>query len=358
MRRKQITLFLLAALLLTLGVGMLLGQTKTSSAERRNLTQWPKLTWKAISSGSFTRQAEEAATDQFPFRDDFRTVKALSAYHLFGRLDNNGYYFSGSSIGKLDDPLSESAVLAICEKIRKIQENYLSGTDCRVFYSIIPDKNQYLSGSFPILDYSKMESLLAGQLPDMTYIPLLDCLNADSYYATDPHWRQETLDPVVNRLGAYLDFTPHTAFDRREFSFYGAYYGQAALPLPAETLTILESDATRAASVFNLETGQTGGVYDRDKLTSQDPYSVYLSGPAALEVVTNPNAKTQRKLVLFRDSFGSSLAPLLLDYYQEITLVDLRYMPDSVLQDYIDFQNQDVLFAYSTLILNTSQIFR
>ncbi len=95
-----------------------------------------------------------------------------------------------------------------------------------------------------------------------------------------------------------------------------------------------------------------------EKLTSQDPYSVYLSGPAALEIITNPKAETERRLVFFRDSFGSSLAPLLLDHYSEIILVDLRYIPDSVLKDYIDFQNQDVLFAYSTLILNTNQIFR
>lgn len=358
MRRKQITLFLLATLLLTLGVWMLLGRTKVSSAERRNLTQWPKLTWKSLSSGSFTRQAEEAAADQFPLRDNFRTLKALSAYNLFGRLDNNGYYFSGNSIGKLDDPFSEDAVNAVCEKIRKIQKAYLEHTDCRVFYSIIPDKNQYLAGSFPVLDYGKMESMLASKLPDLTYIPLLDCLNANSYYVTDPHWRQESLENAVARLGAYLDFTPADAFEKQQFSFYGAYYGQAALPLPAETLTILESDATRAASVYNLETNQTGSIYDMEKLTSQDPYSVYLSGPAALEIITNPKAETERRLVFFRDSFGSSLAPLLLDHYSEIILVDLRYIPDSVLKDYIDFQNQDVLFAYSTLILNTNQIFR
>lgn len=56
--------------------------------------------------------------------------------------------------------------------------------------------------------------------------------------------------------------------------------------------------------------------------------------------------------MLFRDSFGSSIAPLLLENYSQITLIDLRYISKDVLEDYIEFDKQDVLFLYSTLVLN------
>jgi len=56
--------------------------------------------------------------------------------------------------------------------------------------------------------------------------------------------------------------------------------------------------------------------------------------------------------VLFRDSFGSSIAPLFLENYSKITLVDLRYISKDVLENYIEFDKQDVLFLYSTLVLN------
>ena len=57
-------------------------------------------------------------------------------------------------------------------------------------------------------------------------------------------------------------------------------------------------------------------------------------------------------MILFRDSFGSSLVPLLLDNYRKITLVDIRYISSKILEQYIDFNGQDVLFLYSSLVLN------
>lgn len=59
-----------------------------------------------------------------------------------------------------------------------------------------------------------------------------------------------------------------------------------------------------------------------------------------------------KELLLFRDSFGSSIAPLLLENYSKITLIDLRYLSKDILENYIEFENQDVLFLYSTLVLN------
>jgi len=70
--------------------------------------------------------------------------------------------------------------------------------------------------------------------------------------------------------------------------------------------------------------------------------------------IENPNAKTDRELILFRDSFGSALAPLLLQDYKTVTLVDIRYISSQLLGNFLTFQKQDVLFAYSTLILNNS----
>ena len=66
----------------------------------------------------------------------------------------------------------------------------------------------------------------------------------------------------------------------------------------------------------------------------------------------NPNAKIEKELLLFRDSFGSSLAPLLIENYKKITLIDIRYMSSKLIGEFIEFDNQDVLFLYSTVVLN------
>ena len=84
-----------------------------------------------------------------------------------------------------------------------------------------------------------------------------------------------------------------------------------------------------------------------------DPYEFFLSGPISLLTMENPATEGSRELILFRDSFGSSIAPLLLDGYSKITLVDIRYIHPDLLGKFIDFQGCDVLFLYSSLVLNT-----
>ena len=96
-------------------------------------------------------------------------------------------------------------------------------------------------------------------------------------------------------------------------------------------------------------------VYDMEKAAGKDPYEMFLGGPLSLVTIENENAKTDKELVIFRDSFGSSIAPLLVEGYKKITLVDIRYIHPNMLQNYIEFDSQDVLFLYSTSVLNNSE---
>ena len=59
-------------------------------------------------------------------------------------------------------------------------------------------------------------------------------------------------------------------------------------------------------------------------------------------------------MIVFRDSFASSLIPLFVEGYSKITLIDIRYIRIEDLEKYIQFNNQEVLFLYSTLVLNNS----
>ena len=71
-----------------------------------------------------------------------------------------------------------------------------------------------------------------------------------------------------------------------------------------------------------------------------DPYEMFLGGARSIIRITNPNAAKERRLVVFRDSFGSSIAPLLTAGYSEITLVDIRYISPSSLGKQIDLRKQ------------------
>ena len=95
-----------------------------------------------------------------------------------------------------------------------------------------------------------------------------------------------------------------------------------------------------------------------EKLDSRDQYDIFLSGTQSLLRIDNPTAETDRELIVFRDSFGSSLVPLLVQDYKTVTLVDIRYLNSDFLGNYLEFNGQDVLFLYSTLVLNNSTSLR
>ena len=105
---------------------------------------------------------------------------------------------------------------------------------------------------------------------------------------------------------------------------------------------------------YNNGSPVTVSFYDMEKAAGKDPYEMYLNGSDALLTIENPNAETDRELILFRDSFGSSIAPLLDSGYSRITLIDLRYIKSDLIKNFVSFENQDVLFLYSTLVLNNT----
>ena len=75
-------------------------------------------------------------------------------------------------------------------------------------------------------------------------------------------------------------------------------------------------------------------------------------------MVKNPNAVTDKRLIIFRDSYASSLVPLLLGAYEEITLIDLRYIDSARIGEYVDFTDADILFLYNTSIVNHAEMLK
>lgn len=325
-----------------------------SLAERRSLAQMPECSWDSVLDGTFMEKFEDYSLDQFPLRDGVRSVKSLFHYYVLGQRDNNGIYLSEGSAVKQEYPLNEKNVNYALERFQFLYDTYLK--DARVFAAVIPDKGYYLGEHNLAMDYDRLYALVEAGMPWAAHIDLRDTLTGADYYRTDTHWRQENLLPTAEKIAAALgvgvvENTTPTTWDQ---PFYGVYYGQAALPMTPDQLTWLESDLLAQCRVYDYETGQYTPVYNLEKVSGKDPYEVFLSGSKSLLTIENPAADTDRELIVFRDSFGSSLIPLLVKDYARVTLVDIRYIQSATLGHFIEFGNQDVLFLYSTLVLNNS----
>ena len=331
-----------------------------SESERRKLAQFPELTVETLLNGKFMTGFEDYTLDQFPMRDSFRQLKALFHYNVLGQKDNNDIILFDGYAAKQEYPLNESSVNKALDKFRSLYEKYLADTDSRIFAAVVPDKMEYLpkNSGYLTMDYDKLFHMVKEGMDYAQFVNLRDDLGLDDYYLTDTHWRQEKLLDAAGTLCEALSVTIPKAEDYTVTAlsrpFYGVYYGQAALPMKPETLYYLDNELLSSCVVTNFETGKTSNVYDMDKLTSRDLYDVFLSGATALLTIDNPNAKTDRELIVFRDSFGSSMIPLLIHDYAKVTVIDIRYVSPDFLGQLVDFGGQDVLFLYRTLVLNQS----
>ena len=331
-----------------------------SEAERRPLAQMPEIKAETLLNGKFMSEFEDFTLDQFPLRDTFRQVKSLFHYYILGQKDNNDIYIADGFAVKQEYPYNPESVDHALGRFHYLYEKYLKDSGSKITMTIVPDKGYYLgeNSGHLTMDYEAMFEAFEAGMPWAQFVDITDTLDAQDYYRTDTHWRQENLLDAAGKLCEALgvtapkaeDFTP-VALER---PFYGVYYGQAALPMEPETMYVMESQLLKDCTVKDWESGQYNAVYDMSRLDSKDLYDVFLSGPRSLLTIENPNASTDRELIVFRDSFGSSIVPLLTQDYARVTLVDIRYIQIDMLGRFLEFDGQDILFLYSTLVLNNS----
>ena len=338
--------------------------TPYSESERRLLAEKPVLTAENFFSGKYTEEFENYVTDQFVLRENFRTVKAVFSEYVLNKMENNGLYIREGHLSKLEYPANISMIDNAQQKIDRLYEKYMKDKNVNVYLSIIPDKNYFLAEKhgYPSLNYEKFIGEFKNRLSYMSYIDIISFLSIDDYYRTDSHWKQEKIRDVAEHLAKIMGTDAKTEYKENilDNPFRGVYSGQSALPEEPDSIKYLTNSILENCKVEYYGSGRAeeGPLYNMDKAYGKDPYEMFLSGTAPLITIENQISEKDNELIIFRDSFGSSLAPLLLPGYKKITVVDTRYIQSDYLGNFIDFENKDVLFIYSTTILNNSMSMR
>jgi len=86
------------------------------------------------------------------------------------------------------------------------------------------------------------------------------------------------------------------------------------------------------------------GLYVDKFLAEKDKYSSFMGGNNPLYIIENPDAETDKKLLVVRDSYTDALAPFLSQNYSEIHLLDLRYYRTPVAA-YAEAMGADEIFV-------------
>ncbi|MGN0478463.1 MAG: hypothetical protein ACI4GO_03430 [Hominenteromicrobium sp.] len=348
------------ALLLFCAATVLLPKENVSAAERRKLASFPAFSWESFQSGAYAEGLSDYINDHFALRSGLRAANTAVRTVVFRQPEVGGVTELNGCLFSPQPALDEHAVRQNAEKLQNLIDIWFA--DRTVYFSVIPDKADFAPEDLPRLDTDAVVSLLCESL-GAEYIDIRGTLELADYYRTDTHWRQECLGDTAAALLAGMgltlsadlsDGTRHTAEP-----FYGVLWGRYGLPsVAADTLIYCTSPVTESTTVRNLDHPDAVSVYDPET-ESPDLYDLFLSGASSVIELESPLAQTDRHLVLFRDSFASSLAPWLLTQYGKITMIDIRYISSAKIDAYADLASaDDVLFLYSTSILNTGGVLK
>lgn len=245
-------------------------------------------------------------------------------------------------------------------KLRQVYDSYLADNAGRIYLAIAPDKGSFTrppEGYVPAPAAETAAALLA-ELDFVQYVDIASSLTLADYYRTDPHWRQECLIPAAETLAKAMG-VPLTGNVQQETAlaaFRGPYADKTDAPLEDDTLVYLTGETLAACTIWDYENDCAGALYDTAAAEGGTGYDLFLSGSRPLLRIDSPLSATERELVVFRDSFASCLLPLLAESYRTITVVDIRYLPTDMVGRFVTISpDADVLFLYSTLVLNNSR---
>ena len=141
MKNKIITFSFIGYIFLLSILHLIIPDETISASERRTLAKFPSF---ELSSDYITK-VEKYLLDHFPYREDYRSIKAKFNYDVLKKLDNNGIYLKDNYIYKSNYPTDKKSVDNFIGNINKI--NSLLTENNKSYIMIIPDKNYYLDDS-------------------------------------------------------------------------------------------------------------------------------------------------------------------------------------------------------------------
>jgi len=348
-----------------------------SEQENKNLTLFRAPTLDTVRTGEFMDKFEKYYNDQFPLRDQWVRLKALSERAL-GKQENNKVYFGTDNAQTLFahfTKISEEELSKRVGFVNKLGAN-LSELNVPVYFALVPDKSwavNLLPSHAPNRDDGSTISQameLCGE--DVGFIDLRFLLGDwcgsadpggnDSFYRTDHHW---------TTMGAYRGYTMlmegmghqgtdfGVSYTQVSDSFCGTTYSAAGAGwVSPDNIQILipEGGVRGNITVTGYPEGQPieSSLYHPEKLEVKDKYAYFLGGNQPLCIIRNPDAQGG-KLLVVRDSYSDSLAPFLAEEFQEVHLFDLRYNSMSLKQYVADSGIDQVLVLYSANNFNTDQ---
>ena len=209
--------------------------------------------------------------------------------------------------------------------------------------------------------YSKLTD---GVIPVDAYSAIEAHKDEYIYFRTDHHWTDlgayYAYTAFCNAIGqtppALSDYTVKTKDEPFVGSLFG-YTNNIILKNNPDTFTYYMTKSDFKGETYNYRTitlSEANPIYHQ-YATGSNMYGMFLGGDGYHVKITT-SAGTGRKIVVFKESYGNAFAPYLIDSFDEIYVIDIRYFGKNALQYIKDVGATDVLFINNVFAANTSKL--
>lgn len=171
------------------------------------------------------------------------------------------------------------------------------------------------------------------------------------YFYSDHHWTQKGAYYAYAAFCKAKGITPVT-LEERTFQdlgeFRGTYFDTVASmgQVRPDTVEAYIPNGTNELTYDEYGETITAAIVDTGAAEWDPPYkySAFIQGDQVLETIHNPAITDGSSCLLVKDSYGCAFAPLLVDSYEHLYIIDFRYTDENIC-DFAKANNiQDVIF--------------
>ena len=382
----------------------------TSVVEKRDLAEFPDLSWSAFWNGSYFKGIDTWYADTFPLREGLISG-SQTMENLYG-IRSDQIVGETMTADDIPDPdasqeevqaaepeeiLPDGTVKEIGEMQGQIYITGGSGYGLYYFTQPAADKfaatmNQvYSNVKDKVNMYVMICPISAGVMLDQTVLDDMGCSDEKAaidyiygkmdegihtvsafdnlrkhnaeyiYFHTDHHW---------TALGAYYAYeefckekgiqpNPIEGFQTMEFpgflgTFVSSSNNNAALTANPDTVVAYVPNGTNAMTMHytNGSVVDWFVINDVSSYAKSELYATFVGGDRPFSYAHNPNITDGSAVMVIKDSYGNAFIPFLIDHYEYVYWVDARYTKNTISQMVADYNIQDVI--YQVQIYNSS----
>lgn len=354
-----ITLFCILIFGFTIAT-MIKPDTEYSESENRTLAKMPELTAESVLSGEFEADYETYLTDQFVARDAWIGLKTDVERAMFKRESKDIYFADdGYLIEKHTGAFTTDTAALNVRVLGEFARMYQGQFQDHMTVMVVPNAVDILKDKLPPFaspyDEEAYLTQIEQALPEGVWFDTSDILRAHSdeeiYYRTDHHWETLAAFYVYQQWAKQQGFAVPQASDYEietvTEAFEGTVQSKLGIDAQKDSIEIYKQKEDIFYTVQKGDGGEIGySVYDRTALETKSKYDIFFGGNHAL-VRIGTRAGKGRRLLVIKDSYAHCFVPFLLEEFDAIDMLDIRYYNQKVSELIAQGDYTDLLFLYN-----------